>query len=93
MYAQEVYDKANEMLHDDMTNGTYIHDEEPLYYIYELIMDGRSQTGIVAVVSVDDYIDGTIKKHENTLAAKDITVMLRQVLYSWLIEIERLSIL
>ena len=71
MYAQEVYDKANEMLHDDMTNGTYIHDEEPLYYIYELIMDGRSQTGIVAVVSVDDYIDGTIKKHENTLAAKE----------------------
>ena len=71
MYAQEVYDKANEMLHDDMTNGTYIHDEEPLYYIYELIMDGRSQTGIVAVVSVDDYINGTIKKHENTLAAKE----------------------
>ncbi len=71
MYAQEVYDKANEMLNDDMTNGTYIHDEAPVYYIYELIMDGRSQTGIVAVVSVDDYIDGTIKKHENTLAAKE----------------------
>lgn len=71
MYAQEVYDKANEMLHDDMSNGTYIHDEAPVYYIYELIMDGRSQTGIVAVVSVDDYIDGTIKKHENTLAAKE----------------------
>lgn len=71
MYSQEVYDKANEMLHDDMSNGTYIHDEAPVYYIYELIMDGRSQTGIVAVVSVDDYIDGTIKKHENTLAAKE----------------------
>lgn len=71
MYAQEVYDKAKEMLRDDMSNGTYIHEAAPAYYIYELIMDGRSQTGIVAVVSVDDYIDGTIKKHENTLAAKE----------------------
>ena len=71
MYSQAVYDKANEMLHEDMTNGVYIHEEAPVYYIYELIMDGRSQTGIVAVVSVDDYIDGTIKKHENTLAAKE----------------------
>ena len=71
MYSQAVYDKARDMLRDDMTNGTYIHDEKPDYYIYELIMDGRSQTGIVAVVSVDDYIDGTIMKHENTLAAKE----------------------
>ena len=71
MYAQEVYDKAKKMLRDDMSNGTYIHEDAPAYYIYELIMDGRSQTGIVAVVSVDDYIDGTIKKHENTLAAKE----------------------
>ena len=71
MYSQEVYDKAAEMLKTDMENGTYISDEKPDYYIYELIMDGRSQTGIVAVVSVDDYISGTIKKHENTLAAKE----------------------
>ena len=54
-----------------MSNGTYIHDEKPLYYIYELIMDGRHQTGIVAMVSIDDYMDGTIKEHENTLAAKE----------------------
>ena len=71
IYSQEAYDKASEMLHDDMSNGTYIKDEAPFYYIYELIMDGRSQTGIVATVSVDDYISGTIKKHENTLEAKE----------------------
>ena len=71
MYSQAVYDKAREMLNEDLSNGTYVHDEKPDYYIYELIMDGRSQTGIVAVVSVDDYIDGTIMKHENTLAAKE----------------------
>ena len=71
MYSQAVYDKAAEMLHSDMSDGTYIKEDKKVYYIYELIMDGRSQTGIVAVVSVDDYINGTIKKHENTLAAKE----------------------
>ena len=71
MYSREVYDKAAEMLKDDISNGTYLLEESPVYYIYELIMNGRSQTGIVATVSVDDYIDGTIKKHENTLAAKE----------------------
>ena len=71
MYSQESYDKASELLHTAMSDGTYIHEEKPVYYIYELIMDGRSQTGIVATVSVDDYISGTIMKHENTLAAKE----------------------
>ena len=71
MYAQEVYEKASEMLHEDMSNGTYVHEDSSVYYIYELIMDGRSQTGIVAVASLDDYLDETIKKHENTLAAKE----------------------
>lgn len=34
-------------------------------------MDGRSQTGLVACASIDEYLDGTIKKHENTLAEKE----------------------
>ena len=71
MYSEPVYQKAAELLETAMQDGTYIHDEKPDYYIYELIMDGRSQTGIVAMVSVDDYINGTIMKHENTLAAKE----------------------
>ncbi len=71
MYSQPVYDAARDMLRNDIESGVYIQDEKPEYYIYELIMDGRSQTGIAAVVSVDDYIDGTIMKHENTLAAKE----------------------
>ncbi len=71
MYSQPVYDKAAELLHTAISDGTYVHDAEPCYYIYELIMDGRSQTGIVATVSVDDYINGTVMKHENTLEAKE----------------------
>ena len=71
MYSQEAYDKASELLHTAFNDGTYIHDESPVYYIYELIMDGRSQTGIVAAASIDDYQNNIIKKHENTLAAKE----------------------
>ena len=72
MYSQAVYDKAREMLNEDLSNGTYVHDEKPDYYIYELIMDGRSQTGIVACASIDDYINNVIKKHENTRADKEV---------------------
>ena len=44
---------------------------EPVYYLYELTMDGRSQTGIVACASIDDYLHSVIKKHENTRAEKE----------------------
>ena len=71
MYSEEAYNKASELLHTAFEDGTYIHDDKPVYYIYELIMDGRLQTGIVAAASIDDYQNNIIKKHENTLAAKE----------------------
>lgn len=71
MYADDVYEKASEMLKLAMENGTYIQDDRPCYYLYELTMNGHSQTGLVACASVDDYLDGTIKKHENTRADKE----------------------
>ena len=71
MYAPEVYQKAAEMLAGDIAAGKYVRDEARKYYVYELTMDGRSQTGIVAAAAVDDYLSGTIKRHENTLAAKE----------------------
>ena len=42
------------------------------YYLYELTMDGRSQTGIVACSSIDDYVNGVVKKHENTREDKEL---------------------
>lgn len=71
IYATEVYEKADEMLLQWQKQGILIQDEQPCYYIYELIMDGRSQTGIVGAASIDDYIRGVCKKHENTVAAKE----------------------
>lgn len=71
MYAPEVYEKAHEMLWQWIEEGTYIREEAPCYYLYRQIMDGRSQTGIVACASIDDYQNQMIKKHENTRADKE----------------------
>lgn len=71
-YAPCVYAKARELLDNMIDNGEYIKDNQDMYYIYELTMDGRSQTGIVACASIEDYINGVIKKHENTREDKEI---------------------
>lgn len=71
IYAPEVYAKAKELLAAREEDGTYLTDTEECYYIYELIMNGRSQTGIVACASIDDYVNGVIKKHENTREDKE----------------------
>lgn len=71
-YDDRVYAKASEMIKERISDGRFVKDEgDPLYYLYELTMDGRSQTGIVACASIDDYINGVIKKHENTRADKE----------------------
>ncbi len=71
-YAPCVYQKAKELLDGMIARQEYIKEDQDVYYIYELIMDGRHQTGIVACASIDDYEEGVIKKHENTRADKEI---------------------
>ena len=71
MYAPEVYARAASMLSDMIREGLFIEEDKEAYYVYELIMDGRSQTGICACASVDDYERQVIKKHENTRAEKE----------------------
>lgn len=71
IYAPCVYEKAAELLADAERKGIMAQDPTPCYYLYELTMDGRSQTGLVAVSSVDDYQNGVIRRHENTLEEKE----------------------
>lgn len=72
MYAPEVYEAARDRLHDMRAQGQFVKEERPVYYIYELTMNGRAQTGIVACASIDDYLNGVIKKHENTREEKEL---------------------
>lgn len=71
-YAPEVYQKAKEILNEEIAWGIYEKDDSEAYYIYELTMNGRAQTGLVACASVDDYVNNVIKKHENTREDKEI---------------------
>lgn len=71
VHTQQVYDKAKENLDCMVADKILVQDKEPCYYIYELIMDGRSQTGLVCGSSVDDYNNGIIKKHEFTRPEKE----------------------
>ena len=71
-YDARVYEKARELLDGMVEDGSFITDSDRCYYIYELTMDGRTQTGLVACASIDDYASGVIKKHENTRADKEV---------------------
>ena len=70
-YAPCVYEKADQMLREKIREGKFVQDPSPCFYLYELTMDGNSQTGVVACASIDDYRNNVIKKHENTRADKE----------------------
>ena len=72
MYADEVYKKAHDLLWNMVKKGDFVKEDKPCYYLYELVMNGRSQTGIVGCADVDDYQNNVIKKHENTRAEKEL---------------------
>jgi len=71
-HSEQVYLKARENLQKMISDKIYIQDEKPCLYIYRQIMMGRSQTGIVACASIDDYINDVIKKHEHTIPIKGL---------------------
>ena len=70
-YDGQVYEKAREVLARFEREGVLIREEEPCMYLYELTMDGHTQTGIAACAAVDDYLNGVVKKHENTREDKE----------------------
>lgn len=71
MYAPEVYERGAALLRERIEDGTLVEDRNLSYYIYELSWEGRTQTGIVAVCSVDEYEQGVIKRHELTREEKE----------------------
>lgn len=70
-YEPQVYDQAKRNLEDFMDKEYLVQDDKPNFYLYELTMNGREQTGIVACCDVDDYLNHTIKRHEQTRKDKE----------------------
>ncbi len=71
LYDPAVYAKAKENLDKYVTDGHMKQDSQPMFYIYRQTMDGREQNGLVGLASVDEYMEGKIKKHEFTRADKE----------------------
>lgn len=71
IHSQEVYDKAKENLDAFISRKILFRESKACYYIYELVMNGKSQTGLVCGSSVDDYENDLIKKHEFTRPEKE----------------------
>jgi uncharacterized protein (DUF1015 family) len=71
VYDISVYEKAKDNLHKMIENKVLVRDDNAVFYIYRQIMNERNQTGIVACTAIDDYINGVIKRHENTRPDKE----------------------
>ncbi|SMO42389.1 Uncharacterized conserved protein, DUF1015 family [Saccharicrinis carchari] len=71
IHSQEVYDKSVQNFKLFQEKGWLVQDTEAHFYIYAQTMDGRTQYGIVGAASIDDYLNGIIKKHELTRSEKE----------------------
>lgn len=71
IHDKKVYEKAKENLQTFIQREILFRESKPCYYIYQLTMNGRSQTGLVCTSSVDDYENNIIKKHEHTRPEKE----------------------
>jgi uncharacterized protein (DUF1015 family) len=70
-YSEAVYNRGRENLDNFSKRGYLVDDDTPSFFLYTLVMNGRSQTGLVCVVSIDDYTTGVVKTHEFTRKAKE----------------------
>lgn len=70
-YSDAVYEKAAELFLQEEQDGYFLQEQENCYYLYSLTMNGRTQTGLAACTAVSDYLNGTCKKHENTVVKKE----------------------
>ncbi len=72
VHDDEVYKKAKENLRAFIKRDILFRENKDCYYIYQLVMNGHSQSGLVCVSSIDDYENDVIKKHEFTRPEKEV---------------------
>jgi uncharacterized protein (DUF1015 family) len=70
-YSDQIYERANENFRDLRTRAPLVVEEMPSFYVYRLHMGEHVQTGIAATFSIDEYDQGSIKKHEKTRPDKE----------------------
>jgi len=70
-HEEKVYQKAVENFRKFQKNNWLVQDEKEMYYVYAQTMNGHTQYGLVVCASVDDYLNGSIRKHELTRRDKE----------------------
>ena len=70
-YAPEVYKKGKENFDNLVHQGLMVQDDTANFYVYQIIMNGHKQAGLVGCCSIDDYFNNVIKKHELTRQDKE----------------------
>jgi uncharacterized protein (DUF1015 family) len=71
IHSEEVYETAKKNLAAFLQRNILFREEKRCYYIYRLVMNGKSQTGLVCGSSVEDYENDIIRKHEFTRPEKE----------------------
>src|SRR6478735_6387935 len=69
--SKERLSKVKQKFKDFVSNKILKRDEKPAYYIYRQIKDGHEYIGIIACTSIDDYMNGVIKIHEQTITTRE----------------------
>lgn len=72
IHSQEVYDRAKQNLNAFVQRGILFREDKDCFYIYQLVMNGKSQTGLVGLSAIDDYENDVIRKHELTRPEKEL---------------------
>ena len=70
-YSPQIYRAAAANFQALIDNGTFVRDEQECLYVYEMVSDKQPRTGVVAAAAVEDYLDGNIRKHEQTRVDKE----------------------
>ncbi|MBA3648175.1 MAG: DUF1015 domain-containing protein [Chitinophagales bacterium] len=67
----QLFEHARDYFEKMLRQGTILRDEQPCFYIYRMSMQNHSQTGLICCLHIKNYLDGKVKKHENTRAEKE----------------------
>lgn len=71
VHGEEVYRRSADNFRRMIDDGVLVPDDRPCFYIYRLTMGGHVQYGLAVGCSVDEYVEGRIKKHEFTRRDKE----------------------
>jgi len=70
----ELFEKSRKMFRDFVSDGILKHEKDARFYVYEQMSKGESHTGIIGCASVDDYLNGKIRVHEQTLLDREVVL-------------------